>query len=129
MNDPKLLSVEPVVRGNRSGGGRCGGRSVTAPARASGTETDAERFPRNDLDLEMMEPLPLLIESSIEIAWDYLERTGELGDAMVAGHFLNEAIELMVHRGERRRLMLANKAITAYQRFRRQTEHPILAWA
>ena len=36
----------------------------------------------------MTEPLPLLIESSIEIAWDYLNRTGELGDAMVAGRFL-----------------------------------------
>lgn len=77
----------------------------------------------------MTEPLPLLIESSIEIAWDYLERTGELGHAMVAGQFLSDAIELMVHRGERRRLMLANKAITAYRQFRRQTERSILAWA
>jgi hypothetical protein len=66
----------------------------------------------------MTEPLPLLIESSIEIAWDYLERTGELGDAMLAGRFLSDTIELMVRQGERRRLMLANKAITAYQRFR-----------
>jgi hypothetical protein len=96
---------------------------------ASGTEIGAERFPKNDLDVEMTEPLPLLIESSIEIAWDYLARTGELGDAMVAGHFLSDVIELMVRRGERRRLMLANKAITAYQQFRRQTEHPILASA
>jgi hypothetical protein len=82
-----------------------------------------------EMDAEMTESLPQLIESSIEIAWDYLERTGEVGDAMVAGQFLNETIELMVRRGERRRLMLANKAITAYQQFRRQTEHPILASA
>ena len=67
----------------------------------------------------MTEPLPLLIDSSIEIAWDYLNRTGELGDAMVAGRFLSDTIELMVRRGERRRLMLANKAIAAYQQFRR----------
>ena len=81
------------------------------------------------LDLDMTEPLPLLIDSSIEIAWDYLERTGELGDAMVAGRFLNDTIEVMVRRGERRRLMLANKAITAYQQFRRQKEQPIAASA
>jgi len=88
-------------------------------------------FSRRDSDAKMTEslPLPLLIESSIEIAWDYLERTGELGDAMVAGRFLSDTIEMMVRRGERRRLMLANKAITAYQQFRRQTEHPILASA
>ena len=29
----------------------------------------------------MAEPLPILIAISVEIAWDYLERTGELGDA------------------------------------------------
>lgn len=81
------------------------------------------------MDAKMTESLPQLIESSIEIAWDYLERTGEVGDAMVAGQFLNDTIELMVRRGERRRLMLANKAITAYQQFRRQAEHPILASA
>ena len=78
----------------------------------------------------MTEPLPLLIESSIEIAWDYLARTGELGDAMVAGRFLSDMIELMVRRGERRRLMLANKAIAAYQQFRRrQSLPPVLASA
>jgi hypothetical protein len=31
-----------------------------------------------------MEPLPVLIENSIQIAWDYLERTGEIEDAAVA---------------------------------------------
>ena len=78
----------------------------------------------------MTEPLPLLIESSIAIAWDYLERTGELGDAMVAARFLSDTIELMVRRGERRRLMLANKAITAYQQFlRQQSRPPVLASA
>jgi hypothetical protein len=36
----------------------------------------------------------------------------------------------MVRRGERRRLMLANKAIVAYQQFRRQQPgHPALASA
>ena len=78
----------------------------------------------------MTEPLPLLIESSIEIAWDYLARTGELGEAVVASRFLSETIESMVRRGERRRLMLANKAIAAYQQFRRQqSQGPVLASA
>jgi len=78
----------------------------------------------------MTEPLSLLIDSSIEIAWDYLNRTGELGDPIAAGRFLNDTIELMVRRGERRRLMLANKAITAYQQCRRQRlKPPVLASA
>jgi hypothetical protein len=34
----------------------------------------------------MNEPLPILVENSIQIAWDYLERTGELGDPEVASH-------------------------------------------
>jgi len=95
----------------------------------SGTEIAAGRFPKNGWDVDM-EPLPLLIDSSIEIAWDYLNRAGELGDAMVAGRFLSDTIELMVRRGERRRLMLANKAIAAYQQFRRQhSVPPVLASA
>ena len=78
----------------------------------------------------MTEPLPLLIDSSIEIAWDYLNRTGELGEPLVASRFLGDTIELLVRRGERRQLMLANKAIAAYQQFRRQQSlPPVLASA
>jgi hypothetical protein len=78
----------------------------------------------------MTESTPLLIENSVEIAWDYLARTGELGDATEAGRFLSDAIELMVRRGELRQLMLANKAIAAYQQFRRQPSvPPVLASA
>jgi hypothetical protein len=36
----------------------------------------------------MSEPILILIESSIENAWDYLKRTGELGDGIVAGRVL-----------------------------------------
>jgi hypothetical protein len=36
----------------------------------------------------MHEPLPILMENSIRIAWDYLERTGDLGDPEVASRFL-----------------------------------------
>jgi hypothetical protein len=70
----------------------------------------------------MSEPIPILIESSIEIAWDYLARTGELGVATVAARFLLHSIETMVFRGERRRLMLANKAIIEYQKFLTERE-------
>jgi hypothetical protein len=35
----------------------------------------------------MSDSLPILMENSIQIAWDYLERTGELEDAAVASQF------------------------------------------
>jgi len=68
----------------------------------------------------MPEPLPILIEKSIEIAWDYLERSGELGEPETASWFLLDNIEGMVRRGERRQLVLSNKAIAAYKQFRMQ---------
>jgi hypothetical protein len=68
----------------------------------------------------MSEPLPILMENSVQIAWDYLERTGELGEPEVASRFLLDTIEVMVRRGERRRLILSNKAIDAYKQFKRQ---------
>ena len=69
----------------------------------------------------MPEPLPILIENSIQIAWDYLDRTGQLGEPEIASRFLLDTVELMVRRGERRRLMLSNKAIDGYKRFRTLT--------
>ena len=64
----------------------------------------------------MAEPLPILMESSIQIAWDYLERTGELGEPEIASRFLLDTVELMVRCGERRKLVLSNRAIDAYKR-------------
>jgi len=66
----------------------------------------------------MNEPLSILLENSIQIAWDYLERTGELGDPAVASPILLDSIEGLIRRGERRKLMLSNKAIDAYKRFK-----------
>lgn len=60
----------------------------------------------------------MLVESSFQIAWDYLERTGELGNREVASQVLLETVETMIMRGERRKLLLLNKAINAYKRFR-----------
>jgi hypothetical protein len=68
----------------------------------------------------MNEALPIVMESSLHIAWDYLERTGELGDPETAGRVLLDAIEAMVLRGETRKIMLSNKAIDAYRQFKVQ---------
>lgn len=66
----------------------------------------------------MSEPLPILMERSIQIAWDYLERSGELGEPEAASRVLLDSVELMVRHGERRQLVLSNRAIDAYKRFR-----------
>lgn len=66
----------------------------------------------------MDEPLPIVMENAMMIAWDYLERTGELGDPDVASRVLLDSIEDLIRHGERRKLMLSNKAIAAYQRHR-----------
>ena len=65
-------------------------------------------------------PLPILMEKSIQIAWDYLERSGELGEPETASRLLLDSVELMVRHGERRQLILSNRAIDAYKRFRMQ---------
>ena len=62
--------------------------------------------------------LSQLLEESFQIAWEYLERTGELSDSAVASRFLSDTIEAMIRRGQRSRLGLSNQAISAYQRFR-----------
>jgi len=59
-----------------------------------------------------------MIERSIHMAWDYLDRTGDLGEPEVAARFLLDTVQQMVRQGEHRPLMLANKAIDAYKRLR-----------
>ena len=61
--------------------------------------------------------LSQLLEDSFQIAWEYLERSGELGDGASASRFLSDVIETMIRRGQRSRLALSNRA-SAYQRFR-----------
>jgi hypothetical protein len=51
-------------------------------------------------------PLHHVIEHSIQIAWDYLERTGELDEPEIASKVLLDAVELMVRQGVRSRLLL-----------------------
>jgi hypothetical protein len=57
--------------------------------------------------------LSQLLEDSFHIAWEYLERTGELDDAAAASRF---TIESMIRRGQRNRLVLSNQAISAHKR-------------
>ena len=61
--------------------------------------------------------LSQLLEDSFQ-TWEYLGRTGELGDGATASRFLSETIETMIRQGQRSRLALSNRAISAYQRHR-----------
>ena len=69
----------------------------------------------------MPESLHILLENSFRIAWEYLEATGELGQPDAASRFLVDAIETMIRRGERRKILLSNKAIVQYQAYRQKT--------
>jgi hypothetical protein len=57
----------------------------------------------------MTTSLSQLLEDSFRIAWEYLERTGELGDGAIASRFLSDTIEIMIRRGQRSRLGLSNR--------------------
>jgi hypothetical protein len=71
----------------------------------------------------MSEPAAHLIERSIQIAWDYVDRTGDLGEPEMAARFLLDTVQQMARQGEIRPLMLSNKAIDAYKRVR--SEHRV----
>jgi hypothetical protein len=54
-----------------------------------------------------------LLEESVDIAWVYLDRSGELGNGD-AVRILVDTIERMIRHGHRNRMFLANKAIAKY---------------
>ena len=62
---------------------------------------------------------PLLLEESVRIAVNFLERTGEVDDVGETCQFLVNKVGFMIAQGERNRLLLSNRAITAYQRYRK----------
>ncbi len=62
---------------------------------------------------------PLLLEESVRIAFDFLERSGEVDDPMETGRFLVDRIQFMLSQGQRNRLLLANRAIAAFRKYRR----------
>ena len=63
----------------------------------------------------MSEPLPTLVKNSLEIAWDFLKGSGEIDDPQQAAELLLRTINDLILKGERRTLMLSNRAIDAYR--------------
>jgi hypothetical protein len=68
----------------------------------------------------MAQALPTLVETSLQIAWEFLGQAGEISDQQHAAEFLLGNIQSQILGGERRTLMLSNRAITAYQRLHHQ---------
>lgn len=66
--------------------------------------------------LLMTDELPILIQNSLQIAWDYLERTGGIADPQQTAEILLGSIKTQLLRGENRILMLSNKAIATHER-------------
>jgi hypothetical protein len=54
------------------------------------------------------------LEDSFEIAWSFLEKSGELRGAAESANIILDSIEQQLRTGERRKLMLANRAISSY---------------
>jgi hypothetical protein len=64
----------------------------------------------------MAEPLPVLVESSLQIAWDFLGGVGEIADPQQTAEFLLRSIQSQMLRGETRTLILSNRAIDAHRK-------------
>jgi hypothetical protein len=62
---------------------------------------------------------PQLLMEAKQIAWDFLERSGEIGDPEEINLFLTCKIEQMIGQGQRNRLALSNRAIAAFQEYQR----------
>jgi hypothetical protein len=62
---------------------------------------------------------PNLRQNAIQIALDYLRRTGEIDDYAETLQFLVNNIDFMINEGQRNKLVLANRAISAYERHRK----------
>ncbi|MBR0826281.1 hypothetical protein JQ596_12090 [Bradyrhizobium manausense] len=56
-----------------------------------------------------------LVEDAFYIAWGFLEKSGELGDPDASANILLDSIQHQLRTGERRTLLLANRAISAYR--------------
>jgi hypothetical protein len=78
----------------------------------TGTPAAPDRFPAMTISLSR------LLEESFQLAWQFLKRNGEFGHGATASRFLSDTIDAVIRRGQRRRLGLSNRAISAYQHFR-----------
>ncbi|MGY3533861.1 hypothetical protein [Bradyrhizobium sp. USDA 4452] len=68
----------------------------------------------------MSESVHLLVESAVQIAWDFLEASGEIVDGYETSRLLVKEIGKMTLTEERRKIMLANRAIEAYRKNRQK---------
>lgn len=57
-----------------------------------------------------------LLEDALQIAFNFLARSGEIDDPMETTGFLADKIHFMISQGQRNRVALAYRAIAAYQR-------------
>lgn len=55
------------------------------------------------------------LEGSFDIAWSFLERSGELRGTTESANIIMGSIAQQVRAGEHRKLMLANRAISSYR--------------
>jgi hypothetical protein len=83
----------------------------TSETHVFGTRAVLFRFQPMNISLSQ------LLEESFQIAWEYLERTGELGDGATASRFLSDTIEAMIRRGQRSRLALSNRLRISVSKF------------
>jgi len=66
----------------------------------------------------MYDSLVPFVENVVQIAWDVLERSDEISDPNDASRFLVQTVAQLVVKGERRRLILLNRAIDDYRRYK-----------
>jgi hypothetical protein len=62
---------------------------------------------------------PQLLIEARQIAWEFLERSGEIDCPGEINQFLTGKIEQMIGQGQRNRLALSNRAIAAFREYRR----------
>jgi hypothetical protein len=114
-NDPDRLAV-PIWRGRLGiyGQGQLGTRAIRERSFVETRECWGSA-----MSAWFNNAPPLLLDESVKIAMDFLERTGEIDDFGEACQFLVNKIGFMIAQGQRNRLLLANRAIAAYQRYRK----------
>jgi hypothetical protein len=68
-------------------------------------------------DIDVTFP-PWLKHESVQIARDFLERSGEIDDPYTTELLLADTVEFLMSQGISSRLLLSNLAIAAYQKYR-----------
>jgi len=63
----------------------------------------------------MSDNLHAVIENAVQLAWDILERSGEISDPRDASCYLVKTVATLAAKGEHRRLVLVNRAIDGYR--------------